>query len=225
MPQKKTQLSRDNLIDGTIQKLTIDRDGKNSSVLSLKQLKQSRKAFLGDNHKGQDIWVFGYGSLIWNPLFEYEERRLAQLYGYHRRFCLWTHIGRGSPTCPGLVLGLDRGGSTKGFAYRIRAEIAHQELDCLWRREMVNNSYLPKWLNIHTNSGVIKAISFTVRHDSKGFAPKMSDEKISRIIEKAKGFVGPCKDYLFDTNAALKAEGIRDKHLDKLAQLVSNINR
>jgi cation transport protein ChaC len=214
------RLSRDMLTDGTVYELAKKRDGADSTVLSAEALKTSRRTFLPDGYDGQDIWIFGYGSLIWNPLITFEERRYGQLFGFHKRFCLWTRIGRGSPEMPGLVLALDRGGSVKGCVYRIKSELATAELDILWRREMLNGSYLPKWLSVRTADGPVRALSFTIRHDSPSFAPKMSAEDTARHIAQAKGFVGPCKDYLFETAEALRAEGMPDPYMEKLVQLV-----
>ena len=114
LPDKAKRLSRDMLADGTVYRLATERDGEASTVLTMEELQTSRQQFLVDHYSGGDIWVFGYGSLIWNPLIDFEERRYGQLFGFHKRFCLWTRIGRGSPEAPGLVLALDNGGSVKG---------------------------------------------------------------------------------------------------------------
>lgn len=213
-------LSRDMLESGMVQKLALDRDGENSSVLSEDQLVASRRRYIDDDYNGPDIWVFGYGSLIWNPLITFEEKLFGRLYGYHKRFCLWTRLGRGSPEDPGLVLALDTGGSVRGVVFRISAERAAQEMDILWRREMINNSYNPKWLSIHTETGVKKALCFVVRHDSPGFAEKMSDETTAATIARATGFLGPCCQYLFETADALKQAGIHDPSLNRLVRMV-----
>ena len=156
LPDRLNRLSRDMLANGTVYKLATARDGAASTVLSMDELQASRRQFLADQHGDEDIWIFGYGSLIWNPLIDFEERRYGQLFGFHKRFCLWTRIGRGNPDAPGLVLALDSGGSVKGCVYRIRAECAAEELDILWRREMLNNSYLPRWLRVQTDQGALK---------------------------------------------------------------------
>ena len=171
------------LESGLVQKLALDRDGKNSGVLSEDELIASRKQYVADDYIGPDIWVFGYGSLIWNPLIAYEEKQFGRVYGFHKRFCLWTRLGRGSPEDPGLVLALDRGGSVRGFVFRIASKRAAQEMDILWQREMINNSYNPKWVSVHTNCGVKKALSFVIRRNSPSYADRMSDENIAEIID------------------------------------------
>ena len=213
-------LSRAMLESGLVQKLALDRDGKNSGVLSEGELIASRQQYVADDYIGPDIWVFGYGSLIWNPLIAYEEKQFGRVYGFHKRFCLWTRLGRGSPEDPGLVLALDRGGSVRGFVFRIASKRAAQEMDILWQREMVNNSYNPKWVSVHTNCGVKKALSFVIRRNSPSYADRMSDENIAEIIARAAGFLGPCCDYLFETAKALTKAGIQDKSLDRLVRMV-----
>ncbi len=213
-------ISREALVEGRVQKLAQTRDGPASSVLSFEELKASRRAFLPDDYTGPDIWIFGYGSLIWNPLVDFDAKCAAHLFGYHRRFCLWTRIGRGSPECPGLVLALDRGGSVNGIAFRIPAKIAVGELDMLWRREMLNNSYLPRFVSIHTNEGKKRALTFIIKRNTPSFAEKMSDERASDIIAQASGFVGPCAQYLLETERALRNAGIADHHMTRLSLMV-----
>lgn len=111
-------------------------------ILTEDQLKRSIQEILQQKPDVSEVWVFGYGSLIWNPCLQYENRCVGKIYGWHRHFCLWTPIGRGTPENPGLVLGLERGGSCQGVAYSIAAEHLEQELLLLWRREMVADSYL-----------------------------------------------------------------------------------
>ena len=95
-----------------------------------------------------------------------------------------------------------------------------KELDILWRREMLNNSYLPRWLQVQTDEGIVRALAFTICHDSPSFAPKMSEAETARYIANAEGFVGPCRDYLFETAAALRKEGMADTMMERLATLV-----
>ena len=221
-PDQLKRLSRDMLADGTVYKMATERDGDASTVLTMEELQASRQQFLDSSYAGGDIWIFGYGSLIWNPLINFEERRYGQLFGFHKRFCLWTRIGRGSPDAPGLVLALDRGGSVKGCVYRIKAEMVPDELDILWRREMLNNSYLPRWLKVRTDGGVVRALAFTICHNSLSFAPKMSEAETAHYIANAEGFVGPCRDYLFETADALRKEGMADAMMERLATLVKS---
>ena len=221
--QKQVGISRDTLERGDVMEAARARDGANSTILTDEALLASRRAFIPDDYAGEDIWVFGYGSLIWNPMVQYREKRDGLVHGFHRRFCMWTRIGRGSPECPGLVLALDNGGSTKGVVFRIPADIAPRELDILWRREMMADSYRPVWLSAKTDKGPVRALSFAIRRNRPVFAPPMPDAKVARIIYQAKGFVGPCKDYLENTQKALLDAGIHDKQMIKLAALVEEL--
>ena len=92
---------------------------------------------------GREVWVFGYGSLMWNPAFHFQERRHGLIRGYHRKFCLRTELGRGEPGNPGLMLALDNGGSCHGVAFRIAPEVVDEELDIIWKREMLAGAYRP----------------------------------------------------------------------------------
>lgn len=218
-------LSREMLADGTVQRLAQTRDGAKSTVLSEDELKHSRRNILPDDYHGPDIWVFGYGSLIWNPLIQFEERQDARVFGYHKRFCLWTRIGRGSPECPGLVLALDRGGSVRGHAFRVKAENAPAELDILWKREMLNNSYAPCWMQCKCEKqGNVKALGFVIRRELPSYAGRLTDDAAAQAIAQAVGFVGPCDEYLFETERALAQAGIEDGYITGLARRVRKLN-
>ena len=117
-------------------------------ALSDDALAASLAAALARRPAHADWWVFAYGSLLWNPLFPFVEARPATLRGKHRRFCLWSLASRGTTKSPGLVLGLDQGGTCHGVVYRLPAECAHAELALLWRREMVVGAYQPRWLRV-----------------------------------------------------------------------------
>ncbi len=179
---------------------------------------------------GGDVWLFAYGSLIWNPMIHFVDKRIATVHGYHRRFCLWTHLGRGSAEAPGLILGLDRGGACRGLAYRIAAAIAQTELELLWRREMVTASYCPRWVRMTTESRRRGwAIAFVINRAHPRYAGLVPEERIVESIARARGALGPCAAYLFNTAQHLEALGIRDRHLfhlrDRVAQVLEDKNK
>ena len=217
-------VTRENLSSGSLARLVAERNDDKTRLASDEELLASRRALVPDDADTSDIWVFGYGSLIFNPVMDYVDRARGRIYGHHRRFCLWTRLGRGSPDCPGLVLALDRGGSCTGIAYRLNPDVAIAELDLLWRREMVTLAYRASWLTFHPdghNDGAGKrAISFVSRPERENFAGPMTLDQEADVIASASGFIGPCRDYLFDTVEALAAEGIRDPHLEKLQRAV-----
>ncbi|MCB2099802.1 MAG: gamma-glutamylcyclotransferase, partial [Rhodobacterales bacterium] len=141
------------------------------------------KEHIGDN----DIWVFGYGSLMWRPGFTYQEMRQARLQGYHRALCVYSHHYRGTPERPGLVLGLDRGGCCVGMAIRVAARDSEAVIDYLWQREMLNDVYLPKWLPVTTDKGKVDALCFVVRRDHEQYARGLSLEESARLVAQGYG--------------------------------------
>lgn len=213
-------LTREDLENGLMQRLFSEcRDGPR--CLSDEELDASIRCVLAAHAPGEDVWVFGYGSLVWNPLFHFLERRTATLRGYHRRFCLWSIMGRGTPENPGLVLGLDRGGVCSGVAYRIAAHHAVAELRLLWRREMVVGSYCPRWLRVDSarhgaaagRREEIRALAFVVNRDHANYAGRLSDERVASALATARGHIGASADYLLKTVEGLAAHGIHDRHL------------
>jgi glutathione-specific gamma-glutamylcyclotransferase len=210
-------LTREQIRSGWVQKLA--RETGSVQVLSDEEIEASRRDMLA-RAPSKDIWVFGYGSLIWNPAFHFVERRLGTIHGWHRRFCLWTTLGRGSPDCPGLMLGLDRGGSCRGIVLRIAREDVDVELDVLWRREMVSNAYVPVWVKVGTPDGPVEAIAFAINRSHERYAARMGEEQIADVIARAVGRVGPCRDYLLNTVEHLDQLGIHDRALRRLAEKV-----
>ena len=168
-----------------------------------------------------DVHVFAYGSLIWNPCMEHSGRTAASIRGFHRRFCLWSNVYRGTLENPGLVLALDRGGACRGVAYRLHANVVRQELALLWRREMFGGSYVARWLTASTEDGPIKAIAFVMNHASNAYAGRLDDAQVVEKLATARGHYGSGADYLCQTAAALRAAGLDDPHLDRLCDLLS----
>jgi cation transport protein ChaC len=186
-------------------------------TLSDVQLSESLTATLDAKPKGAGWWVFAYGSLLWNPLFPVAEMRPATLRGLHRRFCLWSLASRGTRKCPGLVLGLERGGACRGVAMRLPAMLAIDELHLLWRREMVVGSYRPRWVRVAADGREITALTFVVRRDHPQFAGGLSQDEQVRVLDTACGAFGSSQDYLERTRVALVAHGIVDPYLERLA--------
>lgn len=179
--------------------------------LSDEQRAESLRATLEARPKGADVWIFAYGSLMWNPAFHFEEKRMATLYGYHRSFCLRTPVGRGTIECPGLVLGLDRGGSVRGVALRIAEDKLQEELEVVWSREMLGGSYRPAWLRlVGPDQQRFSAIAFVMRRESPRYAGRLSTDDAAQQIAKASGPLGPCAEYLQNTVEAMDAMGLSD---------------
>jgi cation transport protein ChaC len=180
----------------------------------------SLKEALASAPPGEDVWLFGYGSLIWNPIVHYCERRVGLLYGYHRRYCFWVGLGRGTPEQPGLMLGLDRGGSCNGVAFRISAEKAEDELRLIWLREMLSGVYLPRWVTLHSPEGKYRAITFVVNREHSRYCGILPPETAAGHLASAEGWLGSCREYLENTIAHLAEFGISDRYLNHLDRLV-----
>ena len=213
-------ITREMLQNWRVASLARERDGAEASIASEDQLLESRRLVIADDADVSDFWVFGYGSLIYNPIIEHSHRAIASIYGYHRRFCLWTKIGRGSPDCPGLVLSLDRGGSCKGVAFRLNPQNAIAELDLLWRREMMTMAYRPRLISLHTDIGLKRGLAFVANPARPAYAQPMPFEATVEVVAHAAGFNGPCREYLYDTVKGMQACGIRDRQLEKLTAAV-----
>lgn len=186
---------------------------------SEQQLQASLAASLVQWDGHAPLWVFGYGSLIWKPEFEFEARQPARIHGYHRRLCLRSVLYRGTSECPGIVAGLDRGGSCLGMAYRIGAARVREVFGQLWEREMFLGSYQPTWLNAQRRNGdtPVRALAFVVRRDARNYCGGLSEDAIVEILTRACGVNGTSLDYLRRTVAALHEAGLNDPHLERLA--------
>jgi glutathione-specific gamma-glutamylcyclotransferase len=167
------------------------------------------------------VWLFAYGSLMWSPGFDAAERRRARLYGYHRRFCLYSRDYRGTPEQPGLVLGLDRGGSCQGIAYRLPAERAAEIFDRVWAREMTGAVYEMRLVRVATAEGPIGAHACIVRRQSQDYTGRLSPEAAAQLLAHAKGGRGTGRDYLANTLRHLEELGIRDRLLRRIAALIA----
>jgi glutathione-specific gamma-glutamylcyclotransferase len=170
---------------------------------------------------GEDVWIFAYGSLMWDPGFRFEEARPALLRGYHRAFCLYSHRYRGTPEKPGLVLGLDSGGACRGIAYRVHARNAERVMGYLWEREMLNRAYECKELKIHVAGRTETARAFVVRRDHAQYAGKLPVDRAVELICQGQGARGHCHSYLENTVKHLDQLGIPDRQLHALLAAVN----
>ncbi|WP_395699188.1 gamma-glutamylcyclotransferase [Aquabacterium sp.] len=167
----------------------------------------------------QDLWVFGYASLIWRPEFEAAERRHAWVRGWHRAFQMRSRVNRGSPEQPGLVFALVSGGMCRGVVFRIPRERADEELVRLWQREMPTGVYDPRWLRCHTPQGPVKALAFTLSRRSPNFTGRIDDAQMLHILRHAHGRYGSTLDYLVQTAHALRMQQVRDREIERLVNL------
>ncbi|MBI0327356.1 gamma-glutamylcyclotransferase [Burkholderia plantarii] len=186
-------------------------------LLSEHELATSLDATLADWDRQADLWLFGYGSLIWNPGLPTVEQVHGRVHGYHRGLYLWSRVNRGTPERPGLVLALDRGGSCSGVAFRIAGPSALPHLETLWQREMPMGSYRPAWLPCTLTTGQrVRALAFVMRRDVPTYTGKLSDEVVRAVFDSAQGRYGTTLDYVTRTVAALRESGIPDRALEAL---------
>jgi cation transport protein ChaC len=214
-------LTRALLEAGGIETL-IARAAPGMRLLTEAERAESLRQTLAQRPPGEPVWLFGYGSLIWNPTIYTVERRTARIEGWHRAFCLYTPAGRGTVDHPGLVLGLDAGGNCNGVAFRLADETVEAELALLWRREMLARSYQPRWLDVLDERGIRfgSAIAFTIDPQAERYAGKLAQEIVVQTLATAVGELGSAADYLFRTCEGLRDEGIPDPELDRLAAAV-----
>lgn len=168
----------------------------------------------------EDLWIFGYGSLIWRPDFDFEERRPARVHGWHRALKMWSRINRGTPERPGLVFGLLTGGCCRGVVFRIRREHGGATLARLWQREMATAVYDPRWLVAHTPQGAVKALTFTLSRKSPSHTGELTEEEYRAIFALASGIYGTTLDYAHRTLEELRRHDIRDRNLERLLRLI-----
>ena len=171
----------------------------------------------------EPVWVFAYGSLMWHPDFAFAEARPAFLYGYHRSFCLYSRDYRGTPERPGLVLGLDRGGSCRGIAYRLPPGRIGESLDRIWAREMTGRVYEMRRVALTTSQGRIGGHACVVRRQSPDYAGRLSVDEMARLLAAAVGGRGTGRDYLANTVRHLEELGISDGLLHRIEAHVARL--
>lgn len=175
-------------------------------------------------YRPRDLWLFAYGSLIWNPEFEAEEQRDAVAPGWHRAFCLKLTRWRGTRELPALMLALDRGGSCRGIAYRLPAENHAAQIGVLLRRELDANppTNVPRWINVATREGPVRALTFVAEPKGPAYAGRQSLEAVSHVLARAAGHWGTTAQYLYRTVSKLEEHGIRDRNLWRIQRMVAD---
>lgn len=161
-----------------------------------------------------DLWIFGYGSLIWHAGFAYTERHLATVRGYHRSLCIYSHVHRGTPDRPGLVLGLDRGGSCRGVAFRVAAAHGNSTLAYLRDRELVTDVYLELVVPVMLIDGRrVRATTFVVDRHHSQYAGRLSRNQLLTHVRQGVGKSGPNPEYVRSTHEHMCAVGLDDPDL------------
>lgn len=174
----------------------------------------------------KDFWVFGYGSLMWDPGFAFAERQIARLSGWQRSFCMWSVHYRGTPEAPGLVLALDQapGQHCDGLAFRIPPAQVAQTHALLQERELISYAYREEFLPLTLSDGrQVTALTYVINPDHDQYARNISPEEQARLIATRAGQRGPNRDYLWNTVAHLDELGLSDPALQELAQRVRDL--
>ena len=182
------------------------------------QREDGRRVFLGQDAGSRDLWIYSYGSLMWDPGLFFAEVRLADLAGYQRRFTFRSRLGRGSPQRPALMLSLEQHAAChcRGLAFRIAAELVDAESTFLWRREMIRGNYCPMWLPIETPQGPVTALVFASNPSHRDYVGELPMQETAAIISSASGMIGSNRQYLEYLATQLRALSIEDPYIETL---------
>lgn len=179
---------------------------------------------LADAPESGEVWIFAYGSLIWNPEFAFDAERLGRVAGWHRSFCLgWVRLYRGTPERPGLMLALDRGGSCQGVVFRLPPATMRENLVKILRREMpIKGSHLPaRWVKVRTDDGPLCAIAFPISRASASYLTGLTEDEVVEALATAAGTRGTMADYVQSTVSHLEERGIHDRYLWRIQKLIA----
>ncbi len=212
------RLTREFLLSGELEGL-VRASMPGVRVLTAAEREANLAELLAARPGGTGFAVFGYGSLLWNPAIHVAGRRRVTALGWHRSFCLLARGGRGTPESPGLMLGLTAGGQCEGVALDLDPALAEGELAILWRREMVADGYIPRWVKLATHEGADAgwAIAFTINPGGPSYAGDLDEAAIVERLAIARGPLGTAAEYLFNTREELAALGVTDPYLDGIA--------
>ncbi|MBP2171134.1 cation transport protein ChaC [Erwinia toletana] len=195
-----------------------------SLLWTCEQRASSLAAALACRPDHSPVWIFGYGSLMWNPVFESDEVASGTLRGWHRAFCLRLTAGRGTHNQPGRMLALKEGGQTSGLAFRLPEEKLHEELELLWKREMITGCYLPTWCELALEDGRnVTALVFIMDPRHPLYEADSCASTIAPLIARASGPLGTNAQYLFSLEQELVKRGMHDKCLTDLVQQVREL--
>lgn len=178
---------------------------------------------VSESEPESDLWVFGYGSLMWRPGFDFVEQVPARLIGEHRALCVYSFDHRGTPEKPGLVLGLDRGGACRGIAFRVAAKQRHATIAYLREREQTTHVYREVmrsvWLD-NTARSRVSALAYVVDRSHVQYAGRLNLNEQLHFVRQGHGRSGANRDYVLSTVKAIEAEGFRDQQLHQLAAML-----
>ena len=215
----KIELTRESIMDGSVRRWfakadpTMQVKTDEEQAASIATMLKTRPGPPGD------VWVFAYGSLIWNPGFPYTSREPATLTGFHRRYCVRSTIYRGTPQAPGLVLGLEQGGACEGVAYRVAPELEADTMQYLRERELITSVYKETVVRVATRDGTRRdAVTYVADTEHAQYVGPQDFETIVETIANASGIAGPNYEYAINTWANLANLGIDDPLVARVAE-------
>jgi cation transport protein ChaC len=211
--QPTIRITRESLRDGSLIEAARRRAPPGMRVRADDEIAACLDDILARHPADEDVWLFGYGSLMWNPAMHFAEKRAGRVLGWHRKYCLWLEAGRGSPEAPGLMLGLDRGGAASGALFRVPARQARDELLLPFRRELFTHSYDARWVSVATAAGLVRAVTFVVNRQGLRYVRRLDLERIAHHVATASGALGSCMEYLHRTLESLHEMGLDDRML------------
>ncbi|WP_423757684.1 gamma-glutamylcyclotransferase [Burkholderia sp. NLJ2] len=213
-------MTRERLAQGTLLQALRADPPAGMTVRSDAELERTLRATLDRHAPGRDLHVFAYGSLMWNPALDVAGSSVARVDGWHRAFCLRLVIARGTPQQPGAMLALDRGGRCDGVLYRIDAAKVEAELRLLWRREMLADSYEPRWVAARGDGQSIRALTFVVNRSHDRYLGGYTLDRVAHLIRTGRGPLGSSRDYFDSTVQALTRLGLQDAGIDRLQRAI-----
>lgn len=219
------ELTRQRLADGSLLRSLRAAPTAGVRLRSDAELEESLAGILRGRDPADDVHVFGYGSLLWNPALDFTRVQTARVHGWHRRFCVRLVLARGCPEHPGVMVALDRGGACHGALYRIAATKARDELALLWRREMAAGSYTARWVSVTSKGRRLKAISFVANRASGRYLGAPPIEQVAEMIRTGRGPLGTNRAYFDALVGALDRLGIEDAGMQRLRRALERAER
>ncbi|SIR38862.1 gamma-glutamylcyclotransferase [Pseudacidovorax sp. RU35E] len=214
--------TRESLFDGSVMAALKACAPPDVRLRTQEELDACLDATLASHDPADDLYLFGYGSLMWNPAIHHIDAAPALVRGWGRRFCLWLYMARGSVEHPGLMLALDRGGACRGIALRIAAEQVRSELQLVWRREMLSGAYAARWVMAECQGERRRMLTFVANRKHPRYAGRMEPGEVARYIASGRGTLGTCRDYFQRTIYALKSLEVDDPEMRRLVQALDS---
>lgn len=216
---------RQRLADGILLELLRAEAPAGIRVRTDAELDQSLADTLRSHDPAEDLHVFGYGSLMWNPAMDAVHTSIARVHGWHRRFCLRMLFGRGTVAEPGAMLALDKGGACHGLLFRIEAAKVLAETRLLWRREMLAGSYEARWIRAHAGGAPVRALTFVASRHHDRYIGAQPIEYVAHLIRTGQGPLGSSRAYFESTLQALERLRIRDSGMEQLRRAILHADR